>query len=99
MYARSPIKPINNPSNEKKKSVPKRTGISLLRAASNPKRPSPFREKITSISSEPVNKMPIKAAGNQAMTISIALRNTCPYKTLFSVNPFARAVITYCWFI
>jgi hypothetical protein len=49
-----------------------------LIAASKPSRPSPSSEKITSISSEPVNRMPMKAAGKPAMTISMALRKTWP---------------------
>ena len=41
-------------------------------------------------------RIPIKAEGNPAITISIAFLKTCPYNTLFSDKPFAFAVITYC---
>ena len=46
----------------------------------------PSREKITSINSDPVKSTEINALGNPAITINIALRNTCPYSTRFSVK-------------
>ena len=45
------------------------------------------------------NKILFNAAGNPAIIINIEFLKTCPYKTLFSVKPFALAVITYCWLI
>ena len=51
---------------------------------------------ITSIKSELENKIPTKAEGKPAITISIAFLKTWPYKTLFSDNPLDLAVITYC---
>ncbi|MNH38706.1 hypothetical protein D3C72_2130710 [compost metagenome] len=68
-------------------------------AASKLIRPRPSREKITSISSEPVKKMPMKADGKPAMTSSMALRNTWPYSTRFGLRPLALAVTTYCLLI
>ncbi|MGC4002198.1 MAG: hypothetical protein QM811_03240 [Pirellulales bacterium] len=41
-------------------------------------RPRPSSEKTFSISSAPVKKAQMKAPGNPAMTISMALRNTWP---------------------
>ena len=55
--------------------------------------------KIVSIRSEPAKNAPMNAPGKPAMTISMALRNTCPYSTWCSVSPLARAVITYCFLI
>ena len=54
------------------------TGKSRFRAASNPSSPRPSSEKIISVNMAPVNRMPMKAAGNPAMTISMALRNMWP---------------------
>ncbi|MCY1247069.1 hypothetical protein D9M72_603620 [compost metagenome] len=52
-----------------------------------------------SIKSEPVKKAEMKALGNPAMMISIALRKTWPYSTWRSLRPLARAVVTYCFLI
>ncbi|MNT58312.1 hypothetical protein D3C72_1957390 [compost metagenome] len=68
-------------------------------AASKLIRPRPSREKITSTSSEPVKKIPMKAEGKPAITSSMALRNTWPYSTRWLVRPLALAVITYCLLI
>ena len=43
--------------------------------------------------------MAMNAPGNPAIIINIAFLKTCPKKTLFSDNPFDRAVITYCFLI
>ena len=51
---------------------------------------------MTSVSSEPVNKMPMKALGKPAIMISMAFRKMWPYSTRRSLKPFARAVTTYC---
>ena len=59
----------------------------------------PSSEKITSISKFPKNRMPTKADGKLAITISIALRKTWPYSTRRSVRPLARAVKTNCLLI
>ncbi|MNT71787.1 hypothetical protein D3C72_2103130 [compost metagenome] len=58
-------------------------------------RPRPSREKITSISRDPAKNTLIKAWGMPATTNRIALRNTWPYNTRRSLNPLARAVMTY----
>ena len=58
----------------------------------------PSSWKITSINKAPVKRMPTKAAGKPAITISMALRKTWPYSTRRSVRPLARAVSTNCLF-
>ena len=55
-----------------------------------------YKEKIISMNKTPVNKTLFNVAGNPAITINIEFLKTCPYKTLFSVKPFALAVMTYC---
>ena len=54
---------------------------------------------LISISSAPEKNAWMKAPGKPAITISMALRKTCPYSTWRSVQPLARAVITYCFLI
>ena len=54
---------------------------------------------MVSIIKDDPKKTEINMPGNPAMIMSIAFLKTCPYKTLFSLKPFAFAVITYCFFI
>ncbi|MNN27047.1 hypothetical protein D3C81_1405700 [compost metagenome] len=70
-----------------------------MMAASKLIRPRPSRLKITSISKEPVKKMPMNAEGKPAITSSMALRNTWPYSTRGRLRPLALAVTTYCLLI
>ena len=54
---------------------------------------------MTSMISDEPKKILMKAAGKPAITISIALRNTWPYRTRASDKPLAFAVVTYCLLI
>jgi len=56
----------------------------------------PSRENSVSMSSDPVKKAPMNAAGRPVMIGIRALRNTCFQRTFFSGTPLARAVSTYC---
>ncbi len=51
----------------------------------------PSSENSVSISSAPVKKAPMKAAGKPVMRGISALRNTCFHNTWFSFRPLARA--------